>query len=83
MHPVYSKREITYHFNIKLNQPPVYMGMHRIAHRVSTSLGVSGLYRFLKNRQMTDKMISKAMQSQTDKVEFPLRRGGIIRFYVR
>lgn len=83
MHPVYSKRDIVYNFNIKLNQPPVYMGIHRIAPRVSTSLGVSGFYKFIRNRQLADKMITKAMESQTDKIEFPLRRGGMIRFYVR
>lgn len=82
-HPVYSSRDITYNFNIKLNMPPVYIGCYKIQDRISASLGVTGLYKAISNKNMVDKMITKAMESKTDKVEFPLRRGGTVRFYVR
>lgn len=83
MHPIYPTKVIKQNFNIKLNIPPVYFGTERLCTRVSHSLGISGFYKFVKDKELADKMITKAMKSKKDKIEYKLRRGAIIRFYSR
>lgn len=68
------------HFNIKINIPPVYIGCHKLADRVSTSCGIPMLNKLL-GKKRTQALIQAAMQSKGDKYEVKLRGGGKLRFY--
>jgi len=72
--------DIYKHFNIKLNVPPVYIGCHKLADRISTSVGIPYLNRIL-GKKRTAELLNEVMASKEDKVVRKLRRGGKITFY--
>lgn len=75
--------EITKHWNIKLNIPPTYIGCHKLAPRVSTSLGMTALRKTITDKNRLKKMLEKVMNSKEDVVVFKLRNGGKLRFYAK
>lgn len=75
--------EITKNWNIKLNIPPVYIGCHKLAPRVSTSLGMTALRKTITDTKRLSKMLDKVMNSKDDCVTFKLRNGGKLRFYAK
>jgi len=74
MQPIYR------HFNIKLNQPPVYIGCHKLCDRVSTSIGIPALTK-LVGKERAAVLIEGALNSQEQVIVIKLRNGGKLRFY--
>jgi len=74
--------EIYRHFNIKLNVPPVYIGCHKLAGRISTSVGIPYLNRVL-GKKRTAELLTDVLASKQDKVVRKLRSGGKLTFYAK
>lgn len=63
------------HFNIKLNQPPVYIGCHKLCDRVSTSIGIPALTKLVGKKRALS-IINRVMDSKDDVIVVKLRGGG-------
>lgn len=70
------------HYNIKLNIPPVYIGCHKLADRISTSIGIPYMNRIF-GKKRTAILLEAAMNYNEQVYTIKLRGGGRLRFYAK